>query len=95
MIILVLFGAILFYGFLYIMYVYSNGRLDSATAWMQAINDMVLMPETKIFAILRLAILLVLVYVVFDFIMTAARKAKRRKPVDEPQVITFKDPTVR
>lgn len=95
MIIVVLFGAILFYGVLYLMYINSSGRLNSAASWLQAINDMVLMPEQDIFRILRLAILIVIIYVVVDLIITAAKKARRRKQNDEPQVITFKDPSVR
>jgi uncharacterized membrane protein SirB2 len=80
---------------LYLLYVNANGELNSAANWLRAITEMALMPETTIFAILRLAILLVILYVVFDFIMAAARKAKkRRQRVEEPQVITFKDPTV-
>ena len=79
MLILVLLGAILFYAGLYLLWELSHSRLNTVENWMSALNSMVVMPDHLIFVILRGLILVVTLYVVSDFLLSGARRSKRKR----------------
>ncbi len=83
MLIVYLFLAIAIYVGLYFAADFMAGHLDTPTAWLRSLNQMLVMPEMQVFQIARLLILLCAIYVVFDLIKTAGKKALKKKPPPE------------
>lgn len=79
MLILVLFGAILFYAALYIFWEMSHSRLNTVEQWLSMLNSMVVMPDHVVFVILRGLILVAALYVVSDFLLSSAKRGKRKR----------------
>ena len=96
MLILVLLGAILFYAGLYLLWEMSHSRLNTVGSWMAALNHMVVMPDNVVFVILRGLILIVALYVISDFLLSTARRSKRKKAerLDAQKGIRWKKPPV-
>ena len=83
MLIVYLFFAIAVYVGLYFAMDFLSGNLATPTAWLISFNRMLVMPEMQVFQIARLLILLCAIYVVFDLIKTAGKKALKKKPPPE------------
>lgn len=83
MLIVYLFLAIAIYVGLYFAVDFLSGNLATPTSWMNSLNHMLVMPESQLFQIARLLLLLFAIYVVFDFIKSAGKKALKKKPPPE------------
>lgn len=84
MLIVYLFLAIAIYAGLYFAADFMAGHLDTPTSWLNSLNNMIVMPESQLFQIARILILLCAIYVMFDFIKTTGKKAlKKKSPPEE------------
>ncbi|PQV62576.1 hypothetical protein B1R32_12814 [Abditibacterium utsteinense] len=95
MFIVALVGAFIFYVGLYLLWESSQSRLDSTAAILRSINNMLWLPQNTVFTIFRGLLLVAMLYVVGDFIFSAAKRAKRatrRRAEDEENVIRWKKP---
>ena len=98
MLIVFLFVGIAIYMGLYFAWDFVSGHLDRPTAWLASIQRMFFMPETMIFRIFWILLILVAAYVVADFLISSARRGlKKKAPPDEMKLkqITTADRTRR
>jgi uncharacterized membrane protein len=83
MVILLLLAAIAIYMGLYFAFDYFSHRLDTPTAWLASLNRMFLWPEDQIFSLFRFLLMLLVLYTLFDFARTTAKKGLKRKAPPE------------
>lgn len=83
MLIVYLFIAIAAYVGLYFASDFIAGHLDTPKAWMESLNQLIIMPSSQLFQVARLLLLLFAVYVVFDFIKSTSKRAFKKKPPPE------------
>ena len=79
MLIVFLFVAIVLYVGLYFAWDFLSGHLDGPTAWLASFQRMILWPDELIFQMLRGLILIVLLYVIGDFLMSLAKNGLKKK----------------
>jgi uncharacterized metal-binding protein len=92
MFIVALVGAFLFYAGLYLLYESTQSRLDSANAVLHAINNMLWVPQNTVFMIFRGLLIVATLYVVSDFLVSAAKRATRKRKEEEKNVLSWKKP---
>lgn len=92
MFIVALLGAFLFYVGLYLLYESTQMRLDSASAVLHALNNMLWLPQTTVFMIFRGVLMVATFYVVGDFFYSAAKRATRKRNNHEKNVLSWKKP---
>lgn len=92
MFIVALLGAFLFYVGLYLVYESSQMRLDSANAVLRALNHMLWLPQTTVFTIFRGLLMIATLYVVGDFLLSATKRATRKRDKAEKNVLSWKKP---
>lgn len=92
MFIVALLGAFLFYVGLYLLWESTQVRMDSAQAVLRALNHMLWLPQNTIFVIFRGILLVAVLYVVGDFIFSAAKRATRKRDTKEKNVLSWKKP---
>jgi len=94
MIILVLIAALVFYFVLYLMWQQTQGHIQSLTGLMHTLETMVFMPENLFFAIFRILLGLVVIYVLLDQLRAwCFRFNQKRKQKKEPMTLRYKDPS--
>lgn len=79
MLIVGLLGAIVFYVVLYFAFEASQNRMQNTQQVLTTLNNMVLAPQHTIFMIFRGLILISVFYVVADALLSASRKAAKKK----------------
>jgi surface polysaccharide O-acyltransferase-like enzyme len=90
MLFIVIIIAFILYAGLYMLWVAAQTRLDSSTAILKAISDMLFVPDHLVFMILRSVIFLALFYVVADMFMNSAKRTlKRRREPTQNLKATF------
>ncbi len=92
MFIIALLGAFVFYVGLYLIYESTQVRLDSVDAVLRALNSMLWLPQTTVFVIFRGILLIATLYVVGDFLLSAVKRATRRRTEAEKNVLSWKKP---
>ncbi len=92
MFIIALLGAFLFYVGLYLLYESTQTRLDSVAAVLQALNNMLWLPQTTVFTIFRGVLMVAALYVVGDFLLSGAKRATRKRKDEEQNVLSWKKP---
>ncbi len=58
---------------------------------LRAFSNMLFMPQDSVFVILRGLIVIALCYVIADFLMSSAKRAKRRRPITQTLKSTFNE----
>ncbi len=96
MIIIALFGALVFYVALYCLWAASSEHLVGMQSWLRVLNDAAFMPGNTVFVLLRGLIIITAFYVFADFLRAAVRKQKRRRAEakrarEEPFALIIKD----
>lgn len=79
MIIVALFGALIFYVALYCLWASANQHLVGVAGWMHVLNDMIWMPGHLVFVLLRGLILVTALYVFADCLRSGVAKWRRVK----------------
>lgn len=83
MLIVVLIGAIILYGFLYICYTLAEPHLDTSagllTNILRSLTEATLMPQNTVFVIFRGLIIATLFYVIAEWMVSTARHYKIKK----------------
>lgn len=92
MFIIALLGAFIFYVGLYLLYESTQTRLDSASAVLHALNNMLWLPQTTVFMIFRGVLLAATFYVIADLVRSAAKRAARKRNNDEKNELSWKKP---
>jgi uncharacterized metal-binding protein len=92
MFIVALLAAFVFYVGLYLLYESTQVRLDSASAVLHALNNMLWLPQNTVFTIFRGLLFIATLYVVGDFLLSAAKRATRRRNNEEKNVLSWKKP---
>ncbi len=92
MFIVALLGAFVFYVGLYLLYESTQVHLDSANAVLHALNNMLWLPQTTVFTIFRGLLIIATLYVVSDALISAAKRATRKRNEEEKNVISWKKP---
>ena len=92
MLIVALFGALIFYVALYLIWTSTQVPLNSLDAVFRALNRMLWLPENVVFTIFRGLILVAILYVVADFIISAAKRAAKRKDDSVKNELSWKKP---
>lgn len=92
MLIVALLGALVFYVALYLLWSSTQVPLDSLDALFRALNRMLWLPENLIFTILRGLILIATLYVFADFIISAAKRAAKRRDNEAKNELSWKKP---
>lgn len=92
MFIVALVGALLFYVTLYLIYESRMVRLDSADAVLRALNNMMWLPQNTVFTIFRGILMVAILYVITDFLLSAAKRATRKRNTEEKNVLSWKKP---
>ena len=95
MIIVALIGATVFYVALYCLWAASSQHISGVAAWMHLFNDMIFMPGSLIFTLLRGLILITALYVFADFLKSGfkgllRKRAERKRAREEPFAVVAK-----
>lgn len=94
MIIIALIAALVFYFVMYLVWHQTQGHIQSLSALMQTLENMVFMPENLFFAAFRLLLVLAVLYVLGDQLRAwCFRFNQRRKARKEPMKLRYKDPS--
>ncbi len=80
MLIVFLFVGIAIYMGLYFAWDFLSGHLVGPTAWLASFQRMILWPEPLIFQMLRGLILVIVLYLIGDFLMSLAKNGLKKKP---------------
>jgi hypothetical protein len=90
MLFIVIVLAFIMYAALYMLWAAAQTQLNSSTAILRTITDMLFMPGDLVFMILRSVIFLAFFYVVADFFVNSAKRGlKRRRPETQRLKATF------
>ena len=78
MLIIGLIGAACLYAVLYLVYLAADSQLSSSTSTLAVINEMLFVPQTDVFFLLRWLIIITFVYVVADMLLNPARRQLKK-----------------
>ena len=92
MFIVALLGAFLFYVGLYLLWESTRVPLNSVDAVLRALNSMMWLPQNTVFTIFRGILLVGTLYVIADFILSATKRAARKRDNEEKNTLSWKKP---
>ncbi len=92
MFIVALLGAFIFYIGLYLLWESTKVPMNSVDAVLRTLNQMMWLPQNTVFLIFRGVLLIGVLYVVGDLILSAAKRATRRRETEEKNVLSWKKP---
>jgi len=80
MLIIGLIGAACLYAILYLLFIAADSQLSSSASTLAVINEMLFVPQTDVFFMLRWLIIITFLYVMLDMLLHPARRQlKNRK----------------
>jgi hypothetical protein len=79
LIVFLLLGIVIYVG-LYLAWDFMAGRLQGPTAYLASLQRMMFVPDNFAFELLRGILLIVMLYVIGDLLLTAAKRGLKKKP---------------